>query len=77
MNVFADEFDLAASLATDTDGSVLRTVRDGLQEGLQHTRRLIDKGLAPEDFKTAQALKQGFETALEVVETGWNSKHKH
>ena len=76
MNVFSDEYDLEQALTNDSDGSGLREVRDGLQEGLGALRREIDKGLAPDDFKRAEKLRVSFETALESTERAWNILNK-
>ena len=76
MNVFSDEYDLEQALTNDRDGSGLREVRDGLQEGLGALRREIDKGLAPDDFKRAEQLRASFEAAMESTERAWNILNK-
>lgn len=73
MLIFEENFDLEKALFEDTEGSTLRLVKDGLQEGLHTTRKNIDKGLSPDDFTRAQALKQAFEAAEVVVETSWKN----
>jgi len=73
MNIFEDNFDLEKTLFEDTEGSALRLVKDALQDGLHTIRKTIDKGLSPDDFTRAQALKQAFEAADAVVETSWKN----
>lgn len=76
MDIYDAQFDLEDFLAEDASGVNLRRMQDELREGLHELKRQIDKGLPPEDFKTAEGMKKAYETALEVITKAWENFHR-
>lgn len=68
--------DLDVELSKDANGTCLKQLKDALQLGLSSVRREMDRGLAGEEFKKAEALRKAYEAASSVVEGVWNGFHR-
>lgn len=69
------DFDLEASLAGDHSGTLLRQLRDTLEERRATLRRQADQGLPPELFSVSQDLQLACVTASRLVEDMWARRH--
>lgn len=76
MNVLLEEFDPAAALAADKDGSVLRSIKDVLEQNRVALRKTMDKGLPPAEYSVASNLQQACQLAQDIVESFWAQPRK-
>lgn len=74
MNPLNPAFDLASALAEDHSGTVLRTLKDILEQQRADLRRAADQGLAPDAFTVSQDLQQACVTASAIVEDLWSKR---
>ncbi len=68
MSTFNNDYDVEVALAKDPSGAALREIKDSLQQGLADLRRTMDRGLASDEFKQADALRKAFDAALATVD---------
>ena len=76
MDLYSETFDVDEALHKDTSGACLKQVKDALQHGESLVRREIDRGMASDEFKKAEALRKAYEAAMTAVEAAWSSFHK-
>lgn len=75
MAVLDMDYDVDVVLAEDGNGVALKELQDTLQQGMMKVKRAIDAGLAPNEFKKAEALRMSFETATIAVDKIWKAMH--
>ena len=71
MNVLHKDFDPALALVNDTDGVVLRGIKDVLEQTRTDLRRKMDAGLTPDEFAVASNLQQACQLAQDIVDQYW------
>lgn len=76
MNVLSIDFDLAANIANDPQGAVLREVKDALEGMKSVLRKDMDAGLPVEEYKLADNLHVACQKGQELVEQFWSQPRK-
>jgi type III secretion system YseE family protein len=74
MNVLDENFDLVGSLAADHNGTVLKAVKDALENAKSSLKKQMDKGMSNDDFKVANALQVACQSAQTLVEQLWAAR---
>jgi hypothetical protein len=76
MNVLDENFDLVGSLAADHNGTVLKAVKDALENAKANLKKQMDKGMSNADFKVAGNLQAACQTAQGLVDQLWAMRNK-